>query len=84
LEQRFEYAVSGPEAEVARFCDERTQAGDYVSEQRAAGGHAHALVLTRAPVALSSGLAGVSFGELRAGAGGALGWLWARIDEARY
>ncbi len=85
FEQRFEYLVSGSAAAVSSFVAERTEAGDYLSEQAYAGGSTYALLLTSAPIAIPSDLAGVSFRDLRAGdLGGELASLWERTDSGVY
>jgi hypothetical protein len=85
FEQRFEYVVKGAEPAVAGFIQARQMAGDYLSESRTAGGTSYALVLTSTPVALSGGVSGVPFAELRAGdQSGALSWLWQRVDAGTY
>jgi hypothetical protein len=85
FEQRFEYVVKGPTAAVEAFVAARTQANDYVSEKRASGDTTRALVLTRAPLTIPSGLTGVPFTDLRAGdTSGELAWLWKRVDSGSY
>jgi hypothetical protein len=85
FQQRFEYVVKGTAAAVESFVSARVTAGDYLSEQRNAGGTTYALVLTRTPVALPSDLSAVTFRELRTGdASGELGWLWRRVDTGSY
>jgi hypothetical protein len=81
FQQRFEYVVTGPAADVAAWPAARGAAGDHVAEQRTVGGNAYALVLTSAPTALPASLAGVPFRDLCAGdLDGSLTWLWARLD----
>jgi hypothetical protein len=85
FQQRFEYMIKGPTDMVTAFTRMRTSAGDYLSEQRTVNGSDYALVLSTAPVALPSGLAAVTFRELRAGdADGSLSWLWTRVDKGTY
>ena len=84
-QQRFEYVVKGDAAAVDAFAGTRTAAGDYVSERRTVGSTTYALVLTAAPVTLTSGLSAVPFRELRSGdTGGELRFLWQRLDSGNY
>jgi hypothetical protein len=85
FEQRFEYVVKGPIDAIDALVAARTQANDYLSEKRADSSTAHALLLTREPIAISSEITGVTFREVRAGdASGVLSWLWQRIDSGAY
>jgi hypothetical protein len=84
-QQRFEYMVKGPSNTVSAFTRMRASAGDYVSEERTVNGNDYALLLCTAPLALPSGLAAVTFRELRAGdADASLSWLWTRVDKGNY
>jgi hypothetical protein len=85
FQQRFEYVLKGAAADVDAFVSARIAAGDYLSERRAVAGLTYALVLTRTPVALPSGVSGVTFRELRSGdSSGDLAWLWQRLDRGAY
>jgi len=85
FQQRFEYVVKGSAADIDGFLAARTAAGDFVSERRSAGAAAYALLLTKAPVALTSGVSAVTFRELRSGdQSGELSWLWQRVDRGSY
>ena len=85
FQQRFEYVVSGASAEVTAFTAARVASGDYLSESRVVGATAYALVLTSAPVAVPSTLAGVTLRELREGdLDASLAWLWSRVSDGKY
>jgi hypothetical protein len=81
FEQRFEYVLRGPAADVAAFAAARVATGARLVETRAAAGIAVALLLAPQPVAVPAGLAGPTFRELRAGVlRGDLAWLWQRLE----
>ena len=61
FEQRFEYVVKGQPDAVLVFVENRSAAGDYVSETRTVNATAYALVLTGVPIAVPSELSGVTF-----------------------
>jgi hypothetical protein len=85
FQERFEYVVKGLTAAVDAFVTARTTAGAYLSEKREASGTTHAVLLTRAPITIPSGVSGVTFREMRAGdPSGALSWLWQRVDSGAY
>lgn len=85
FEQRFEYVVRAVTTDMDTFERVRRKAGDHLTERRDAGDVAHALFLTRAPVALPEGVSGVSFRDLRSGdVSRSLSWLWRRLDAGAY
>jgi hypothetical protein len=85
FQQRFEYVVKGPPAAITAFVAARSQAGDYLSEQRAVDGTTYAILLSSQPLQIPSDVLGVTFRELRTGdLSGALTWLWTRLDAGSY
>jgi hypothetical protein len=85
FQQRFEYLVKGTETAVTAFVKARVLANDYLSEQRTIAGVAYALLLSAQPLTVPTDLQGVLFRDLRTRDTAAdLGWLWERVDSARY
>lgn len=82
LQMSYEYVVKGEPGRVAAWVAWQVLRGSVRLDQRSASGTAYAVVLSPLPVALSSGLSGVTTAEMRAGAnGGALGsWLWDLVN----
>jgi hypothetical protein len=80
-QQRFEYVVMGPPADVTAWTTARCAAGDHLIEQREVGGTASAIVLAGAPRTVPAPLTGVAFAALRAGdRDGTLSWLWDLVN----
>jgi hypothetical protein len=85
LDERLEYIVTGASAALSTWLESAHAQGAYVSENRAAGGNAYALLLSPVPLVVPASLSGVTFDALRAGdRDGTLTWLWARVDQGRY
>jgi hypothetical protein len=85
VEERFEYVVSGQADALASWLAAQRPAGVYVSDARAEGERAYALLLSGEPLELPPELDAVSFDALRAGdRSGELRWLWERVDAGRY
>ena len=83
-QQRFEYVVKATSG-MSSFIDQRTAAGDYISETRSVAGTDYAVLLTGTPFTLPGGISGVSFAEMRAGDNdGSLSWLWSRVNGTAY
>jgi hypothetical protein len=87
FEQRFEYLIKGAPEIVSTYVKARTDADDYLSEQRTVDGTAYALLLTAAPISLPSTMQPVTFLELRnneQSGNQKLTWLWNRVDSGNY
>ena len=86
FEQRFEYVLRGASAALDSFVNARLgDGGAYLSERRAVGASAYALLLSATPLEVPAELEAVTFRELRSGdQDGTLGWLWQRLDTGEY
>lgn len=85
LDERFEYVVTGPTAEVDEWLEtfDPEDCASQILEARALDDQSHALVVSGVPLQIPSALEGVSFEALRTGdRDGTLGWLWQRLDGA--